>query len=360
MKLRQCIFNFLLFLVSSCMYRATAQDLIQDSLVISIDKLEYTEHANLVIDTVIDAREVPNRQIGVYELNKYWLIPVDLLIQTERPLAESLNHIFKQPAKTDTGKIQISIEKFSVNKNTNSLFYPHYHLNASIQLFNINSVGQSDYIGRLLYEPSCRAPFFSDDLQDGFQSVVNIWINEFAHDLEKMHMLNNSSSTGIMFNNLRRDIHDVNWINFYGGFDYIFGFRERLIDGEFYFSHREARSTFYRSGYGIRYRMADLFESIEFGSSVDYLLFRISSSIVVQLKSQLLIGANRWKDYRKTEHEIYDIFIGDFALSQCVILNPLDKTSLLIGLGLSEDLSYVYSRGLKFHIGLLVHMGFKL
>ena len=58
--------------------------------------------------------------------------------------------------------------------------------------------------------------------------------------------------------------------------------------------------------------------------------------------------------------EFYDAFIGDLSLSQSIVYNPLDKNSILFGIGLSEDLSYIYSKGLRFHTGILFHLGIKL
>jgi hypothetical protein len=73
-----------------------------------------------------------------------------------------------------------------------------------------------------------------------------------------------------------------------------------------------------------------------------------------------MIGVNRWKDYQTYDHKLYDAIILDFALNQKVIFNPLDRNSLLVGFGISEDLSYIYSRGLNLQFGFLISLGLKL
>ena len=139
-----------------------------------------------------------------------------------------------------------------------------------------------------------------------------------------------------------------------------YNFQNYLIDAEIYFSNREARNWFYRNGYGIRYRDSDTFESIEFGLSVDYLHYRINPHLILKLKSQIFLGANNWKDYKTYEHDFYDAFIGDLTFSQSLLYNPLDKSSLILGIGLSEDFTYIYSKNFRIHAGILFHFGIKL
>jgi hypothetical protein len=337
----------------------SAQNLIQDTVVVSFAKLEDINSIAVVIDTIIDARAGKTNCIGRYEINKYLIVPVDLLILTEGPLSENLKNVFSYSDSNVTSKFKAVIDKFWLSKNTNSLFNPHYCLNASIHLHRIDGNNQSAYLGQLLYESTQREKLWKEDLKHGFNSVVEIWQKQFTQDL--ITLLNDSLfSSNKPFHNLRPGMNNVKWINFYGGLDYILGTADQLFDGEIFFSHREANTKFFRSGYALRYRMSKKFESIEFGNSVDYLLFRLSRNLIFRLKSQLFIGVNRWKDYESSEHNILDMFIGDFSLSQSLILNPLDTSFILLGCGLSQDLSYIYSQGFNVQWGFLFHLGLKI
>ncbi len=337
----------------------SAENLIQDTLFVSFSEQNDISFLNSLIDTVIDARKLDPHYLGNYEINKYWIIPVDLLIYTEHPLSENFKNIAGQLKSKSTEKLKIVIEKFWLSKMTNSLIYPHYRIDASVQLYDMSSQLQPAMKGQLLYEVIYREPLFKDDLKEGFESVIRIWENDFADDLEKVTQDSFSSSDPNM-TNFRKELKEIKWINLMAGIDYIFSYHERFIDGELLFSHRESRSVLFRSGYGLRYRRSEKFESIEFGSSVDYLFYRFNNNFQMQFKSQILIGVNRWKDYKTYDHKFYDAIILDFAFNQKVTFNPLDRNSLLVGFGLSEDMSYIYSRGFNIQFGFLISLGLKL
>jgi len=129
-----------------------------------------------------------------------------------------------------------------------------------------------------------------------------------------------------------------------------------------YIFHTEKRTNgfFAAGGYNLRYRTSKDFESIEFGLSTDYLFYRFLQNFVFRGKSQLMFGLNRWKDIETVDHKIYDTFIVDYFLSQGLIYNPLDKRSLVFGIGIQENLYFIYSKDFKFQPGLLIHFSVKL
>jgi len=353
-SLHVILFNFLIF----TFYSLNAQNIIQDTLEISFDKIA-TDEMSVVIDTVIDQREQQLNRIGDYEINKYWVIPVDLSIQTKKPLSALLKNIFPNQFSLTENHLKLIIDKFEVNKNSNSLFYPHYRLNSFIQVYELDDSEGYRFVGNLVYDNTVREKLFSDELKEGFEAVVKDWQNDFVQDLI---IISNDSFVhqNLLPENYRIDTTEVSETNFYGGIDYIYGLNDYLFDGEIYFSNREAGNWFYRNGYGLRYRNSDTFESIEFGLSVDYMNYRFNHQFLLKLKSQLLFGVNNWLDYKTNEHEFYDAFIGDLSLSQSIEYNPLDKSFLIFGLGVAENLYYIYSKGLRVDAGLLVHIGIKL
>jgi hypothetical protein len=335
-----------------------AQNLVQDTLTISFKE---TPEINIpvVIDTVIDARDENESFIGRYEVNKYWIVPVDLLIRSDDSLPSVIKKMFSNEPSSSNLHFKLLIDKFQLNKNLNSYIYPHFKLNSSIQLYRLNESKEYEFIGRLIYESTHRENFFSDDIKEGFEAVVKKWQYDFTHDLRSISHDSLLSQLPLP-ENYRSENVQTQWINFYSGLDYIYGLKDYLIDGEIYFSDREARKLFYRNGYGIRYRNSDTFESIEFGLSVDYLQYRINPRLIFKLKSQIFIGVNNWKDYKTYEHEIYDAFIGDLGFSQSLVYNPLDKNAFIFGIGIAEDITYIYSKDFRIHAGLLFHLGIKL
>ncbi len=75
-----------------------------------------------------------------------------------------------------------------------------------------------------------------------------------------------------------------------------------------------------------------------------YLFYRFHQNFVFREKSQLMFGLNRWKDIEPVDHKIYDAFIIDYSLSQGLIYSPLDKRSLVFGIGVQENLYCISSR----------------
>ena len=334
------------------------QELVQDTLIVSLSKLD-TSLSTVVIDSVHDSREEHPSFLGRYEVNKYWFIPVDLLILSDQTLTANIKSTFSNFSSENFTRIKLVIDNFKISKNENSLFYPYYALNASIQLYKLESKDNNEYLGNLLYEQIEGVPFFGNEIKDGFESVYESWKRKLVKDLSNISDPDKKNKLSNLYN-FRNTRYNGKLTNMHIGTSFIITPEDVILDAEIFFSNREANQFFFRSGYGIRYRNSDKSESIEFGISVDYLFYRLSQSLIFKLKSQLLLGVNRWKDYKSNEHKLYDMFIGDISFSQSLLLDPLDKSSFIIGLGISEDFSYIYSRDLKFNVGILMHLGLKL
>lgn len=337
------------------------QSFVQDTLFVSFPSPEPVKHFNFAVDSVIDERAELPMVIGEYEVDKYWFVPVDLMIRTEESLSDEITQNMEFPSGLDDlNHFNIIIDDFRVTKKTNSLFYPRYQLNASFQVHQQRENSDAEYVGRLVYETVTRKPFFKDNSKKGFEAVVRNWQREFADDLDQISK-DLSRSQPVTMENFRSGFDPVRRINMLSGADVIVGRGGWLLDGAVFFSDREARRQFFRSGgYNLRYRNARDFESVESGLSVDYLFIRFRRNVILRGKSQLMLGVNRWKDIDLVDHKFYDAFIIDYSLSQCLLYNPLDRRSLLFGIGLFEGIYYVYSKGVQFQPGVLIHMGLKL
>jgi len=351
------LFGFLLAYLPGSL---AGQTLVQDSLIVSFPKINDLKPVNFCIDSVVDQREEPARFVGSYETKKYLFIPVDLFIYSQKPLNEEiLETLAGFSSSTDSPHFKLVINQFELVRNTKSLFYPRYLCQANLAVYQLQPSKNPVPVCRLIYESSAYKPLFGDKLRMGFNRVLHNWQCELQNNLAEITTQLKSNQEPVL-ENLRPLDAPARPVNLIGGGDFIWGTRDWIVDGEIFFSPREAKRSFFRSGYPLRYRRAHHFESIEFGFSNDYWFYRLDRKWIFRIKSQLMYGFNRWNDFKTTKHKLWDLFIGDYSLSQSLIFNPLDKSALTFGLGLQENVYYVYSQGVKFQIGLLLNLGVKL
>ncbi len=348
-------FVFILFLIQYSLY---AQNLIQDTLLISFDKPE-NAGTGARIDTVLDSRDTHPRLLAEYEHTKYMFVPVDLLILSKNPLNEEIQNAVQGPGSPGQGTgYKLVLDEFELTKRGVSLFYPHYQLYASVHIYESSGQADSNYIGQLLYEEKIHKPFFGDKLENGFKSVSSEWLKDMRADLGSLSSAENMSINSLQ--NFRAQKYYGRSVNMLSGIDIHGGTRDWLLDGEILFSSREAYKSYYRDGYNIRYRNSRKYESIELGLSGDYLFYRLDRNFLFRAKSQLMLGFNSWNDLDTAKHKLWDAFIADYSLSQSIIYNPLDKSSLVFGLGISQDVYYIYSKKINFQLSFLLNLGLKL
>jgi hypothetical protein len=338
-----------------------SQTLVQDSLVIYMGPVKDMTEQSFSVDTVLDHRKVPGRLIGTYEVNKYLFIPVDLMIVTDRPLREKIAQGFS-PSHEDEKIMgfRISIDDFRITQKTSSVFYPRYQMNGSFRLWHYKINGDAEYIGQLVYEKIAPKPLIGDELRKGFTSVVQKWQKDWVKDLSQISQDVGSGRSPAM-RHFRSGSEIGKKTNMLPGADVIVGSRWWMVDGQIYFSDREAVSSFFRSGgQTLRYRNTPDYEAIEFNLSTDRWFYRLTPKLVFRIKSSLLFGINKWKDINDTPHEIWDAVLLDYSLSQSLFFNPLDKRSVTLGAGLLQSMTYIYSQSFRFHFGFLLHFGAKL
>ena len=339
-----------------------AQSLVQDTLYVSFPSNENLQNSpGIVIDSIQYVNQKDTRVLGIEEKKEFLIVPVDLYICTRRPLhreiASSLN--LSRQTDNDSTAYTIVIDDFSLSQTSASLFYPCYSLNAALSLFRHGQFPDSDFIGQFLYETKKRKSLFRDNRRKAYEDLLLRWKHDFISDL---NVIEASSPRDLrLMGNYRAHRNKSHPVHMMAGCNGIMTSENELLDVEIFFSDREARTLFYRNGgYNIRFRMADKFESIEFGLSNDYLFRRLSRTMVLRWQSQLMCGVNRWKDIRTRKRKIYDAVILDYSMSQNLIFNPIDRRHILFGIGIMEGINYIYSRNIHFEIGLLLHLGIKL
>jgi hypothetical protein len=352
---KRTVFGFLL-----AANTAGAQKLVIDSLKIAFDPPACADDSRLSVGGVFDRRDESPEVIGRYEVNRYAFIPVDLVIHTAEPLADEIRRLLGASEESADGqRLKITIDDFELNQITNSLLFPRYQLNASFTVYGETERSPPVPVGRLLYETSRRKPLFRDRLEAGYAAVVRKWQRQFVRDMRAFPADRSNPPTGK--NNLRPDFNPGPRTNLMAGAEAAFSRGARILDAQIYFSRREVRTLFMRSGgYNIRYRDEKAFESIEFGLSNDYLFIRLHPRLVLRVKSLILLGLNRWNDIQAVPRKIYDAFLLDTSMSQMIQFDPLDKRSMVLGIGVQEGVNYLYSRGARFQAAVLLHLGMKL
>jgi len=118
-----------------------------------------------------------------------------------------------------SGLSRLGIDEFKLSKKSNSMFYPRYQLNVSVQLYKEHDKKQSERIGQLLYESVYRKPFFGDKLKKGFEAVIQKWQHELVDNLSRLG--NGTSSQLSKLENFRTKPHSGRLMNLFAGFNII-------------------------------------------------------------------------------------------------------------------------------------------
>jgi len=357
-SVRLFIFLFLLDLPPN---QLLAQKFVRDSLVVHFNRQKNQDKLPLHINAIRDDRNLPGRNVGNYEVKKYLLIPVDLDIYTIKPLGEEMMEIIPATLSIqDSSRLNLVIREFSMTKKSGGIFFTRYQLTSSFWIYWEKEQDQEQFVGELLYEVNCRPSFFRDKASRGFRRIIDKWQPDFIDDI---HHIAGGLQMGQVprLENLRSEIYSGKYINMYNAVDFIRFQDGYATDLQIFFSHREAKRRFVRSGgYRLRYKNSSDFESIGFGLSVGNFFYRLNRIFLFQGKSQLILGINRWNDIKTAAHKIYDAFIFEFILNQSLTYNLLDKRSFVFGIGIQEEVFYVYSKNWQFQIGPYIHLGIKL
>lgn len=330
---------------------------IKDLLVVSFRDLTGINKIPLSIDTIIDLRGKPGKEIGVTEKKQYKYVPVDYFICTGKDLNLEIHDMFER-SRNDPFKYRLYINEFNVRKK-NYHIIPALYLNTSIQVYYGAHNDSMVFLGEILHESKYSKLVIKETDKTGYDRVLESWQGEFLSDMDSIHSEITRGNIPEL-ENVRTQMYTGKIKNMYVGGDIILGTDFWLIDGEIYFSHREVRRFFLRKGYNLRYRNEKDFESIEFSLLNSHFNYRINTQLLLKGKLNGMIGCNKWKNVEEYKPDLWDIAMLDISLSQNIVWNPLDRKSFIIGFGLFESVNYIYSKNVRFQPGVLMHMGLKL
>ncbi len=340
---------------------AQPQKLIADSLVLDLKcTLPDSPKNTAIIDTVLDIRNVNDpRLIGISEKTHYGIVPVDYHIKAHKPLNQIIREVFPCCDSTKAPALSLGLKHFELSNRSQFWLFAKYRLKALLEIYNRTNPDSLLPIGEMIFNSGASEFFLSAKLKKGYEKVFRIWCQELADNLEAVS-LNLNNNQNVLPYNFRHYRSGSPWMQLFTGTDFIYLQNGFLIDCYLSFSYPEIKRLFSKSATILRFRREKNFDSIEYGLINSSLNYRLNSSFLLRFKYDLFFGINRWNDMDVKKHKVYDALIGDFSFSQSFLFFPIHKKTFFFGLGLYQNLYYVYSRDFQFQPGLIINAGLQL
>jgi hypothetical protein len=340
---------------------AYSQKLVQDSLVL---RLNTSDFENLLfpfsIDTVLDFRSVFNpRLLGIDETEVYGLVPVDLHVLTSQPITDIIQEPFPKHPERLTTPLYIGLKNFEISNRPLLAVLKRYQINARVLMLHKSTGDSLIAQGELLFESGVTRFFLRSKLKSGYEQAFQKWLHALTGDLSTMAQYHQNTQHELPYN-YRIYSPKAPWMQLRIGGDVILVPDGFLIDGQLNFVYPEHKRSLFYSPRLIRFRRQETFDAIEFGMLKTALQHRLTNKYCLEIRTNLLLGLNRWKDVETTSHKIYDALISDFSLSQSLFYFPKDTRSVIFGIGFHQNLYYIYSMGIQFQVGLLFKIGMQL
>ena len=346
-------FFHLFLLVIILHVSAVGQKFIRDSLVVEFGRSDL-HRINASIDTVIDLRNLKPNCISISERIKYYHVPIDYLILTSKPLHIGIKEMFSDKANTGANKYRLDIKEFTIRSVLKSS-KNHFSCNSVISVYSA-SPQESSYIGTLIYETSDVLKRNKKQPQKEYEAFIELWKAQFSSDMNAIA----TQAPGPTYS-------PPNLIRKQSGFrknmiistDVAIGTDSWVVDGEIMFSRPEPQARFVRQGSILRYRHEKTYESLEFPISNRQYNYRLNNNFVFVLKPKLFWGLNHWNNDEYAKHGLLDLFILDCSATQNILYNPFYKKSIICGLGVMENATYIYSEQLRFKPYAVFQVGIK-
>lgn len=326
-----------------------SQKLVRDSLILDIPVSERSLSASDML-SVTDLRENARpRRVAIDEITRYSLIPVDREILLNTPLTDLVSRSLR--FAEEPLPIVLGIRKLDLSTRSHMLFFKQYRLNAMI---SVSDSGSSRESGVLLYDTRKTRFFIGSSLKTGYEAVLSQWMDALQNDMDAFNPAHAPPY------HYRTGAFTEPWMRLAAASDLILTSGGFLIDAQLCFKTPETRRLFWESTGLLRYRHEKTFESIEWGFVNQTLAYRWHPSWLFLIRTHLLFGINRWKNMKIVEHQLQDALIADGSLVQTIRFQPRDQRTVVFGLGLYQDVYYVYASGFCFQAGVTFSVGVRL
>ncbi len=336
------------FCVSSLLH---AQVLVLDTLIVPLHFSRIP--VALAIDSLRDERECNDPALLDYgEITRFLFVPIDRKIVADRPVIQGISNAFER-ISSDSGKsVWLGLTHLDFSQEKHFLFYHRYHLYACMRLY---SSGTWNPLGEWIYDCQKSRWIRGISLRSQYTSLFQEFVNQLGKNLNSPDF--SLSPKNICF---RPYAPQNPWMQLFAYGEWTFISNGFLLDGSIDFLFPEMHSSFLQSAGVLRYRNESQVESIEWAIFSDYFFHRIHSHWLFRIHTQGFWGINRWKDFKKKSHTLYDIFILNGSLALGFHFQPKMWRGPVFGLGIQEDISYVHSFGFRFLPGVYVQCGLQL
>jgi hypothetical protein len=329
---------------------ACAQKWIADTVKIEVCFPDSTK-TPVSIHKVNDLRLVEHNFISVFEKKKWLVFPVDQVVVSHQPLSKVLKNKLSTPETTNP-TFDLDIQQFTIHR-TPSWFKTSYKLYASIGLQNPTT---KTITGSLHYEmASTKSNKISTET--AYLETIQQWGQKFTADLYSVSQGTDTLIAGSLPSFRRGALLPKN--NFYIETEFFGGLHFRGMDAALWFSEPEGAQIFNRSIRMIRYVEHPNVRAIALGRDVIRWNYRINNNWLFDNKFVLLFGINNWKDLDTVSHKLEEILYMNASLTQRISLNQRDKSGLVFGIGIIEDVHYIIYHRVKLNVGISLSCAYK-
>jgi hypothetical protein len=333
-------------------FAAKSQKWVADTLTINFGKAP--QQCSFRIDTAIDYRNQFPEFVSVFEQKKWLFFPVDQVVKTALPLGAEMKAAY-QPISALDSSYNINIREFYIS-NTPSAYMRDLQLFSTLELYKSNGSEGPQLLGTFYYETKLSQKK-KQAITDGYETLIDNWNKQLSADVVAIEQ-GIDKFTPEKYYHFRRGITAVKR-NFYTSAEVFGGLNFWGVDGELWFSEPEGNRIFNRGTGMLRYVNHPTFEAIAIGRGIRHWNYRVTNKWLFTHKMAFLIGFNKWKDMATAHHKLEEIALFDLSFTQQINLNQFDKTGVVFGVGLMEDLHYIIYYKPEFKIGLTLNCAYK-
>jgi hypothetical protein len=303
------------------------------------------------LSEVADLRNVEPRFISVYEKKKWLFFPVDQIVHTHLPLSQGLLDAFPNEK---SGVYGLDVHQFYISYSE-SFFKRQLNLFSTLTISTENGQSSSP-TGTFYYEHSFEQKK-KEPLTDAYEQLLFEWQKRFVSDMLSVGEGLDELVPGSMYH-FRRGKPAVKR-NFYVETEVFAGARFWGADAALWFSEPEGMRSFTRQLGVLRYVEHPTFRAIAIGRNVRMWHYRITQNWVFTNKVAMLMGFNNWKDMDTVAHKFEEVLYLNLSFSQGIKYNRFDKTGLVFGMGVMQDMHYVIYHKPKLKIGATMNIAYK-
>ncbi|MBN2485629.1 MAG: hypothetical protein JXB34_06620 [Bacteroidales bacterium] len=345
MNVRLLLAGILAFLFNNCF----SQDIITDTVRIDF-KADTIIPGNYVFNSIKDNRKVSPTLVSFSQKNKYLLVPVDIEICLNKPLAEALE--FNGSLSIMADSFALEIDYFIIEPYKGRLVNT-YMLYANLPVKYIKN-GIEEPLGTIIYNFDYKPFQRKATYEQVCEEVLTNWHRQFKIDMISVsNSIKNPQEKPVSL--LTEAINKPYFFNFtLGG---AVGHNFWQLEGEIHFTRPETTPTRWFAGSFFRYQNTPELEMAGFGKKLEHFNRRLSMNTVLDISSNFLVGLNKWKN--TDDIKLWQVFQLSLSSAQTINFDKQNKAGLILKAGLFENICYIIDKKPRFQAGPYISAGYK-